>query len=387
MSTRNLPENAPGHYRESHPHPYYIPEKLPLSSLIEVDEDLLTLIADASFQLGRIDGISPTVDFSPVLYTSLVRLEAVETAEIEGADVDIDEVYAYHTRTDSGNRVDVSRDLQEVLNAERALQDGFDAIRRGESITLELLQSLHTILLDGVRNEGQSVGEWRTTDVHIPSPRGGQSPFVPPPHGKVPELMDSLEAYIQMGGQYHPLVDLAITHYQFETIHPCSDGNGRLGRILIVLQLCKDGFLREPYLYPSAYFNRNKQDYVEKMRAVSEEGNWRDWISFFIRGIEVQARDSYERTLKLMELRGEYEQRYPNTKTSHKLAHALFDMPYFTAAEVEKRFDVSRQTAYNAIEELVSDDLLAEATGRQRNQEYKSVDIFDILERPTRVYG
>ena len=381
MQTRDLPEEAPGHYRESHPHPYYIPDKLPFSTRIDVDDELAELIADASFQLGRIDGISPTIDFSPVLYTSLVRLEAVETAEIEGADVDMDEVYAHHTRTSGDKNVDVSRDLQEVLNAERALQKGFNAIKQGELITLELLQSLHELLLENVRNEGEVVGEWRTTDVHLPSPYASQPPFVPPPHQSVPELMDSLEAYIQMGGQYHPLVDLAITHYQFETVHPCEDGNGRLGRILIVLQLCAEGYLSEPYLYPSAYFNRNKQEYVEKMRAVSETGDWRDWITFFIEGIEVQARDSYERTQNLMELRDYYEQRYPHQKTSHRLSRGVFDMPYFTANDVQDEFDVSRQTAYNAIEELVSDGVLVETTGNQRNQEYKAIDIFDILER------
>jgi len=194
--------------------------------------------------------------------------------------------------------------------------------------------------------------------------------------------MDSLEAYIQMDGEYHSLVDLAITHYQLETIHPCSDGNGRLGRILIVLQLHKAGYLSEPYLYPSAYFNRNKQEYVETMRAVSEEGQWRDWIAFFIKGIEEQAKDSYERTFELLELRREYEAQYPNQKTSHKLARELFELPYFTADNITDRFDVSRQTAYNAIEELESDGIVIEVTGKQRNREYKAIDVFDILERP-----
>ena len=384
MRTEDLPPDAPGHYQQSHPRPYYIPEKLPLSSPIEIDEDLTSTISDTMFQLGRIDGISPTVDFSPVLYTSLLRLEAVETAEIEGADVEMDEVYAYHTRRNSGDSGRVSRDLQEVLNAERALRDGFDAIKRGESVSVALLKSLHEILLEGVRNEGDVVGEWRDDDVHIPSPRRGQSPFVPPPADRVPELMDSVEAYIQMDGEYHPLVDLAITHYQFETVHPCSDGNGRLGRILIVLQLHKAGYLSDPYLYPSAYFNRNKQEYVETMRAVSEEGRWRDWITFFIEGIEEQAKDSYERTFELLELRREYEAQYPNQKTSHKLARELFELPYFTADDITDRFDVSRQTAYNAIGELESDGLVVEATGQQRNREYKAIDIFDILERPVK---
>lgn len=380
MRTRDLPSDAPGHYQQSHPHSYYIPEKLPISSPIEIDDALTSRISNATFQLGRIDGISPTVDFSPVLYTSLLRLEAVETAEIEGADVEMDEVYAYHTRNKAGGSDGVSRDLQEVLNAERALRDGFDAIKSGETISLELLRSLHETLLEGVRNEGEVVGEWRDSDVHIPSPRRDQPPFIPPPADKVPELMQSLEAYLQMGGAYHPLIDLAITHYQFETIHPCSDGNGRLGRILIVLQLHDAGYLSEPYLYPSAYFNRNKQEYVEKMRAVSERGNWREWIAFFIEGIEKQARDSYDRTFKLIELRREYEAQYSSEKTSHRLARHLFELPYFTANDVARQFDVSRQTAYNAIRELESDGLVVETTGQQRNREYKAVDIFEILE-------
>lgn len=381
MRTQDLPSEAPGHYRESHPHPYYIPEKVPVSSPIEIDDELTATISDATFELGRIDGISPTVDFSPVLYTSLLRLEAVETAEIEGADVDMDEVYAYHTRGKSGDTGSVSRDLQEVLNAEQALRDGFDAIKSGESISVALLKSLHETLLEGVRNEGEIVGEWRDRDVHIPSPHRRQSPFVPPPASTVPELMDSLEAYIQMGGEYHPLVDMAITHYQFETIHPCSDGNGRLGRILIVLQLLEAGYLSDPYLYPSAYFNRNKQEYVEKLRAVSEKGNWRDWIAFFIDGIEEQARDSYERTFELIELRREYETQYSDQKTSHKLVRNLFEVPYFTANDITEQFNVSRQTAYNAIEEVEAEGLIVEVTGQQRNREYKAVDIFDILER------
>lgn len=242
-----------------------------------------------------------------MLYTSLLSLEALETAEIEGADVDMDEVYAYHTRGKSGDTENVSRDLQQALNAEQALRDGADAIKSGVSISVALLKSLHETLLKGVRNEGEIVGEWRDSDVHIPSPHRSQSPFVPPPASTVTELMDLLEAYIQIGGEYHPLVDLAITHYHFETIHPCSDVNGRLGRILIVLQLLEASYLSDLYLYPSAYFNRNKQEYVVKMRAVSEEGNWRDWITFFIDGIEDQARNSYERTFELIELRREYE--------------------------------------------------------------------------------
>jgi hypothetical protein len=126
-----LPPDTPGHYQQSHPHPYYIPEKLPPSSRVEIDEDLTTTISDAMFRVGRIDGISPTVDFSPVLYTSLLRLEAVETAEIEGADVEVDEVYAYQARQKSGSSGRVSRDLQEVVNYPYLLAAFGGSLRQG----------------------------------------------------------------------------------------------------------------------------------------------------------------------------------------------------------------------------------------------------------------
>nr|WP_256388536.1 Fic family protein [Haladaptatus sp. W1] len=176
-------------------------------------------------------------------------------------------------------------------------------------------------------------------------------------------LMQSLESYIQMGGQYHPLIDAGIIHYFFETVHPFSDGNGRLGRLLIILYLTSEGYLESPYIYPSAYFNRHKVEYVERMRAVSEEGAWDEWLTFFIEGLRSQAETSYTRTQQLRELQERYENEYSGSTTTDAFARQLLQCPYFTAPDLVEYLDVSRRTAYKIVDDLEADGLIEEVTG------------------------
>jgi Fic family protein len=192
--------------------------------------------------------------------------------------------------------------------------------------------------------------------------------------------MQSLASYLQMGGQYHPLVDAAIIHYFFETVHPFSDGNGRLGRLLIILYLTSEGYLESPYIYPSAYFNRHKVEYVERMRAVSEEGAWEAWFEFFLEGLRSQAEQSYSRTHQLRELQERYETEYSGSTATDRFARQLLEYPYFTAPDLVEYLDVSRRTAYKVVDELESDGLIEEVTGKERGKEYKAVDVFDILQ-------
>ncbi|KZN23153.1 cell filamentation protein Fic [Haladaptatus sp. R4] len=381
MPTRELPDSAPGTYISSHPNPYYSPESLPVESKLEISDQTRDLVADAAYQIGRVDGVSSTVDFSAVLYTSLIRIEAVESARIEGADVEYQELEAYHTQHPTGETdPTIEKDLKEALNYENALNYGLDRIESGDSITLSLIKELHSMLLEDVRNDGDVVGDFRDHMVHLASPQSGQRPFVPPTPESLNGLMQSLESYIQMGGQYHPLIDASIIHYFFETVHPFSDGNGRLGRLLIILYLASEGYLESPYIYPSAYFNRNKVEYVERMRAVSEEATWDEWIMFFIEGLRSQAETSYNRTQQLRELQARYEKEYPGSTNTDIFARQLLQYPYFTAPDLVEYLGVSRRTAYKIVDDLEADGLIEEVTGKQRGKEYKAVDVFDILE-------
>jgi Fic family protein len=381
MPSGELPDHAPGMYVDYHPNPYYSPDPLPVEPSLTISDQVQDQKADAAYQIGRVDGISSTVDFSAVLYTSLIRIEAVESARLEGADVAYQDLEAYHTQHPTEEPdTPIEKDLKEALNYETALTHGLDRIESGETMTLSFIKELHTMLLADVRNEGDVVGDFRDHMVHLPSPRSGQQPFVPPPPQRLGDLMQSLASYLQMGGQYHPLVDAAIIHYFFETVHPFSDGNGRLGRLLIILYLTSEGYLESPYIYPSAYFNRHKVEYVERMRAVSEEGAWESWFEFFLEGLRSQAEQSYRRTHQLRELQERYEAEYSGSTATNRFARQLLQYPYFTAPDLVEYLDVSRRTAYKIVDELESDGLIEEVTGKERGKEYKAVDVFDILQ-------
>lgn len=376
MPPGELPDEAPGTYVPYGDRPYYLPDELPPSGEIHVDSDLRGTLRDAIFQLGRLAGISDETDANPIVYTSLVRREAVESVLIEGAEIRIEDLF----RPSEVDDVEVTKDVREGLNYERAIHEGARRIDHAGSISIDLLDDLHDILLQGARDEGDTVGEFRTLPVHIPAPDPLTEPFIPPSPDRVPDLIENLEQYLQSEWTYHDLIDIGIVHYQFETIHPYSDGNGRLGRLLITLQLIEGGYLSAPLLYPSAYFNEHKIEYVTKMRAVSEAGEWEPWLQFFVDGIRQQAADAVERTDELGNLRRDYELEYGHEKTAtDRLAMRLFQQPYLTTKEVMDMLNVSDQTARNAIHELESRGVLEETTGKERYQEFKAVDIFDIL--------
>ena len=376
MPTDELPERAPGKYVPSGQRSYYLPDELPPAREIQVSGEFQETLEDAIYQLGRLEGISEETDASPIVYTSLVRREAVESVLIEGADLELEDLF----RPEDIDRGETTKDVREGVNYETAVRGGARRVAAGGEITLDLIEDLHATLMEGVRDEGAVIGACRTGHVHIPPPESHLPPFIPPGPSHVPDLMANLVSYVADGGPYHDLLDLGIVHYQLETIHPFGDGNGRLGRLLITLQLIQQGYLSEPYLYPSAYFNEHKIEYVNRMRAVSEEGDWEPWLHFFVDGIRQQAADAVTRTDRLRNLRREYEMKYGHEKTAtDRLAMRLFQNPYVTTKEVEGFLDVTHQTARNAIQALEDEGVLQETTGKERYQEFKAVDIFDIL--------
>jgi len=379
MNTTDLAEDAPGEFGHDAPGSYYHPNPLPPDS-IDLTDDLLDTVSAASHELGRLAGLSKVIDVSPVVYATLLRREAVASTEIEGADLDAQEVYHF-TTTEDARSPEVEKDLQEILNYEQALSDGVDALDSGDSLSLDLLKSLHDTLLSGVPRSEDPIGEFRDTMVHIPSSQAGKEPFVPPAPRHIQALMQSLRTYLTTGGNYHPLVDIALVHYQIETIHPFIDGNGRAGRVLLVLQLYDDGYLTDPYLDPSAFINRHKHEYVERLRGVSERGEWEPWIEFLATALAEQAADAYDRTHDLVTLREQYESRYGDRhSTADRLALSLFESPYITGPDVQDRFDVSKQTAYNAVNELEAAGVLEEVTGKERGREFKAAEIFEIAD-------
>lgn len=393
MSDLEIKEAAPGklipYGRES----YYRPEPLPPASELTLDDEFYELLAEATFWLGKLSGISLEFDFPPILYTSLLRKEAMESAEIEGAEIDYNALYSLETQRfdestgsaaiDHRTSEAEPKDTQEVLNYERAIQEGIETLDSGGEISAELLHHLHETLLTDVpdeRIETGTIGAYKTVPNHL-------GDFLPPVPDEVDGLMEALITYYRTGGRYHPLVDIALFHYQFETIHPYGDGSGRLGRLLITLQLYDAELLEQPNLYLSEYFNRNKATYIDRMDGIRTNGDWEAWLSFFINGVAQQAEEAVDRTLALDELRRRYKEEYGGTQyAKNRLACTLFEHPYLTTKTVAARLNIDRSTAYRAITDLEAEGVLEEVTGKQRNKEYRAKEIFDILEQPPQTY-
>ncbi|RLM89131.1 Fic family protein [Haloarcula sp. Atlit-7R] len=391
MWVDELGDDAPGQLVTYGRRSYYKPDPLPPSRGLSLDDDFYEMLSEATFWLGQLSGISRMVDFPAVLYTSLLRKEAMESAEIEGADIDFNALYSYETQAvdadstpDSwSSSTDTTKDIYEVLNYERALEHGIDTLDSEEELSIDLLHRLHEQLLTGVpddRVDTDTIGAFKTTPNHI-------GDYLPPVPDAVDGAMEALLTYYRTGGRYHPLTDIALFHYQFETIHPYGDGNGRLGRLLVTLQLHDNGYLERPTLYLSEYFNRNKQTYIDRMVQVRKTGDWESWLSFFITGVRHQAEESVIRTVGLDSLRQQYETEYGDSAyTADQLACWLFEQPYVTARMVAEQFNVEHSTAYRAIETLQEQGVLEEVTGQQRNREFRATEIFEILERPPETY-
>lgn len=330
------------------------------------------------------------------MFSSFVYKEAEQSSRVEGTAVTVSDIYRYDVgelEVRETVESDHETDVREARNYTRALDDAISFLRtagieRG-SITAELVRSLHEQLLVEGRSEGDDPlpGEYRpgyaVIDEESPRGLGSRVRFVPPKPDAVEQLMDDLERFVQQGSDWPALVDIAVAHYQFETIHPFKDGNGRVGRLLVVLMLVASGLLHYPMLYLSSYIERHRTEYADRLLAVSEEGAWNEWLQFFLRGIREQAEEAFVRAKLLVDRRREYERRYADAaKSVRRLSLALFEDPYVTVREASERIGVVYQTANNAVGRLEADGVVEEITGNEQNRVFRAAEIMDIVERP-----
>lgn len=353
------------------------PEPLPPD--VEIDGELFDEFTRATKNVGQLSGIGRRVDNPSMLISPFIYKEAVVSSEIEGTRVTLSDVYEYEAGKES-NSGPSRNELQEVHNYVRAVFQGIDMMEEG--IDLDLIRTLHKTLMSGVRGEEKQPGEFRDTQVYIGG-RGEEARFVPPPPSIVPYSMQNLETYMQTGGSYQPLIDIGLVHYQFETIHPFRDGNGRMGRLLIMLMMCDEELLPEPYLYPSSYFNRNREEYTDRLLAVSRDEAWEEWLLFFLEGISQQAEEAFSRASELLDLRDKYRDRYQDgaNSVSH-LAMEIFTKPYLTVNEAKDLLDMSYGAANDAISKLVTDEVLEEVTGQRRNRVFRAREVFQVIQKP-----
>jgi len=339
-------------------------------------------MSEADHALGRLAGAGRSLPNPHLLIQPFLRREAVLSSRIEGTVTQLGQLFLF----DLGLEDPLDRDdAIEVANYVRALESGLKQIEEGVPLGLWLLRGLHIELMQGARGANKRPGEFRPCDVMIG--RDGQkmadARFVPPPHTAVRLLLEDLERFLRNPGNFPIVAQLAMVHYQFETIHPFMDGNGRLGRLLITLMLCERRILPLPLLYLSAYLERHDQEYKDHMLNVSRRGAWDEWFRFFAIGVASQARDAIRRVELLLDLRETHREQARALSRSPAitcLVDALYEAPYTTIARAATVMGVGEPPARQAVERLVQAGILAEISGRMRNRFYVAGEILRLLD-------
>jgi Fic family protein len=365
---------------EQYDHWAHIPDPLPPT--VELSPETWTLVARAEAALARLDEASRQLPEPSLLRRPALRREAQSTSALEGTYAPLEDVLLPEVE----ERETLPLEVRENLNYVVAAEDGFHWVA-DRPITRGLLGNLQRVLVHGTPAEHSDAGGIRDRQVVIgaPSSRVVDARFVPPPPGDllVAGVDDWLEWIGSASDQLSPVVRAALAHYQFETLHPFSDGNGRIGRLLIVLQLMRDGVLLEPILVVSPWFEPRRTEYQDGLLNLTISGDWNAWVSFFVRGVAAGASSTRQTIEDLLAWRDEAIATVRRARSSgvpERLAGELIGAPGLTAGQVAQRHGITHQGAMNALRRLSVLGLLTE-TERRGRRVFVAPAVIDILTR------
>lgn len=352
----------------------------PLPPELAWDADLAGLLSGADRALGRLAGAGRVLPNPHLLSQTLLRREAVVSSRIEGTQASLSDLVLY----EASARDDNHGDVREVINYVRAVEHVLDQ-GRDRPLSLSLLRQAHRILLTGVRGNYATPGEFRNSPNWIGTPGCtlNDARFVPPPPEQLWACLDPFEKYLHEPHRLPPLVEIACAHYQFEAIHPFVDGNGRVGRVLIVLLLAEWGLLPEPMLDLSAYLEPRRDAYYERLLAVSTEGDWLGWLRFFLAAVAHQAADAADRAQQLQALRDELRARVTGPRSSSlpgRLVDELFHVPAITINRAAQALGVTHRAAGMNVAKLVDAGVLVEVGNRARNKLFLANEVLEAVE-------
>lgn len=379
----NIVDFQAGRYESRYEYQAFLPEPI-CHEWVIADPELSDLLGRADRALGELNAFSqliPDIDFFIRMH---VAKEATQSSRIEGTQTNIEDAFKDANDLNPEQR----DDWAEVQNYIRAINTAIAAL---ESLPLSsrLLCQTHAQLMDGVRGTHKRPGEFRVSQNWIGVSLKNAA-FVPPHHEHVPALMGDLERFLHADDLFvPPLVRIAIAHYQFETIHPFLDGNGRLGRLMISLYLASGGLLHKPALYLSDYFERNKTAYVDHLMAVRRGNHLREWLVFFLFGVEETARGSAAVFRAVLNLKQHIERDVlphfsaRRQNNAQELMRQLYARPVIDVKGVMAFSGASTNTAASLIDDLVTFGVLKEVTGQRRNRLFVFKDYLDIFRQPT----
>jgi len=355
----------------------FVPNALPPA--IEWDTKLVSQVSKADLAVGTLSGLGETVPNPHLLIYPFIRREAVLSSRIEGTQSSLSDLLLFEA-----TQVEKRGDVREVQNYVRAMEYG---LKRLDELPLSLrfIRELHGILMEGVRGQHATPGEFRQSQNWVGSAGAflGEATYVPPPVPEMQECLNQLEKFLHARTRLPPLVEAALVHYQFEAIHPFLDGNGRIGRLLATLLLCQRNVLSKPLLYLSAFFEKHRREYYELLLNVSQSSQWRKWIEFFLQAVTEQSNDAVSRSRHLLELLRDYSQLAREKHlppTAGQLVELIFMKPVLNAKTAQELLKVSYPSAQYALASLENAGILAEITGRKRAKAYAAKEILKALD-------
>lgn len=375
----DISQFSAGSLEEQYEYKSFLPEAINHSWVLNAPKTLL-MLDDASRLLGELNAFSqlvPDVDFFIRMH---ITKEATTSSRIEGTQTNMEEALISEQDVDPEKR----DDWQEVQNYIQAMNDSITTLDK-LPLSNRLLKSVHKTLMQGVRGKHKQPGEFRVSQNWI-GVSLKNAIFIPPHHDHIPDLMSDLELFIHNGEHYVPhLIKIAILHYQFETIHPFLDGNGRLGRLLIALYLVSSDLLSKPALYLSDFFERHKGEYYDHLMAVRTTDNLLAWINFFLIGVQETAQKSIAVFKEIIELRAMIErEKLPHfhvrkQQNARALMQNLYRNPVMNLQQVCDLLSIKHNTATALVKDFEGMEILQEITGRKRNRLYVFNDYIQLF--------
>ena len=358
------------------------PNPLPPIPEIEMDGEIVKLLVDANKQLVKLDTASQLISNADLFISMYVRKEALISSQIEGTQCTLDDVL------DPEVEANANLDVSDVINYVKATQY---ALKRLERLPLccRLIREIHEVLMENVRGQDKTPGEFRHSQNWIGPANCSlkDARYIPPNVEDMQTAMSDLEKYINENVDYDPLIRAALIHYQFETIHPFLNGNGRIGRLLILLYLMEQKLIEKPVIYISYFLKKNQIEYYDRISEVRRTGNFEQWIRFFLEAVSKAASDSLEAIRQLSVLHDTNVEKLPKTTRSKDNLRAVFDYieqyPIIDIKRTAKELEVSYNTVAAAVRKLVELGILQETTNAARNRVFAYEEHLAILRKDT----
>lgn len=365
----------------------FVPDPLPPTPDLDLSGDLERKFESANQSLGRLDGMTQLLPDTSLFIYFYVRKEAVLSSQIEGTKSSLSDLLLFENEQQPATPVD---DVKEVSNYVEALEHGLRRIEQDDfPISVRLFKEMHEILLQSGRGSDKSPGELRRSQNWIGGTRPGNADFVPPPPREVRDCLEELEFFLHdRRGRFRTTLKAALAHAQFETIHPFLDGNGRLGRLLVTLLFCAEGVLREPTLYLSLYLKRHRNEYYERLQRIRTNGEWEEWIEFFLTGIDEVASEAVASARRILEMFERdrdliVEELGQAVGSALEVHEYLKKDPITTIGKISDETSPSQPTVGKAVQRLERLGIVVELTGKQRNRIWSYEEYLEILDEGT----